>query len=188
MRGCNALAVFVLAGIGGALLPGCGYKAGWLIPPEVRSVHVKVMTNETFWREAVKTDNLPTAAPPATPWPAYTMEVELTERLKNEIVRRTPLKLADEKAADSVLETSIVAVKAKTLFTDAADGLLGQRVTVQVDFAWVDRRSGRVIAKGSRVSRPTVFVVARGESFTTAARRSFDYIAERIVEGMQEGF
>lgn len=158
------------------------------MPPDVRSIHVHVVTNETFWREAAKTDNLDTAVAPATPRPAYTMELELTERLKNEIVRHTPLKLANEDKADSVLMARIVEVKPKTLFTDAEDELLAQRVTIKVDFVWTDARSGRKIAQGNGISRPTTFVTARGENFTTAARKSFDHIAERIVEGMQQGF
>ena len=116
------------------------------------------------------------------------MEVELTERLKNEIVRRTPLRLAGKKDADSVLKATIVEVKASTLFTDAKDELLAQRVSLFVDFEWTDLRSGRTIARGRRIGRPTTFLTARGENFTTAVRTSFGYVAERIVERMQEGF
>ena len=49
-------------------------------------------------------------------------------------------------------------------------------------------KAGRVIAEGKGVARPTDFTVARGANFTSAARKSFDYIAERIVEQMQERF
>jgi len=169
-------------------LAGCQYRAGFLMPTGVESVHVEVTANETFWREAAKTDNLDTAAPLAEPRPAFVMEAELTGRLKNEIVRRTPLRLSHESSADSVLRTTIVSVTPETRFRDSRDELLAQRVAVLVDFVWIDRRSGRVLAEGKGLTRPTDFVVDRGENFTTAARKNFDYIAEMIVERMQEGF
>lgn len=181
--------VFVVCLLGAAsLMAGCHYRAGSLIPADVHSVHVRVAANETFWREAVKTDNLPTASPLPGPRPAYTMEIGLTERIKNEIVRRTPLKLANQNEADSVLSVSITKVKPKVLLRDASDDVLSERVTIDVGFVWTDNRNGRVLAKAGRLNRPTDFLTARGESFTTAARKSFDYIAEMIVERMQERF
>jgi len=170
------------------LLSGCGYRAGFLIPTEIRSVHVRVAENQTFWREAIKTDNLDPSLPPAAPRPAHGMNLNLTERLKNEIVRRTPLKIMDEDQADSVLSASITGVKPVVLLRDASDNVLSQRVTIFVDFVWTDRRNGRILARGERIARPSDFVTARGESFTTASRKSFDYIAEQVVERMQEGF
>ncbi len=177
-------ALLLLAG----MAAGCGYKGGFLMPAGVRTVHVEVVGNDTLWHEAVKTHNLPSGMAPAEPRPSRTMELELTERLKNEIVRRTPYRLADADKADTVLRATIVDVAPQTLYTDSADVLLAQRVTVSVNFDWVERRSGRVLASGRGMSRPTVFVTERGENFTTAARKSFDYVAERIVEEMQDGF
>ena len=91
----------------GLLLTGCGYHAGFLIPADVHTVHIRVVGNDTFWHEAVKSDDLPGAGQPSSSRPAYTMELELTERIKNEVVRRTPLKIASEEQADSVLEATI---------------------------------------------------------------------------------
>ena len=188
MRPLPAIHATFLACAALAALAGCRYRAGFLIPAGVESVHVEVVSNETFWKEAAKTDNLDTAVPLAAPRPAFTMELELTERIKNEIVRRTPLKLARAKNADSVLRAAIVDVKPRTRFTDGADALLAQRVTILVDFVWRDRRNGRVLAERKGVTRATDFVVGRGEGLTHAARKNFEHIAERIVESMQEGF
>lgn len=183
-----ALMLLVFAFLGSAALPGCGYRAGFLIPADIKSVHVEVVANETFWREAMKADNIGTRVQLPLPQPPYPMEVELTERIKNEIVRRTPLKLTSYEKADSVLKASITDVKPKVLIRDAADEVAAQTVTVKVDFAWKDRRNGRILAQGTGLSRPTDYIVGRGESLTTAARKGFDYIAEMIVERMQEGF
>lgn len=187
-RLASALLLAMAALAGGIPLAGCGYQAGLLIPADVHSVSVRMVRNETFWHEAMKVDNLEPAAALSAPRPAYTMEVELSERLKNEIVRRTPLRLVDEDRADSLLTASIVRVEPKVLLRDAQDNVLAQRVDVRVDFTWRDRRSGRVLAEGKGIARPTDFLTARGETFTTAARESFDYIAQMIVERMQEGF
>lgn len=183
----------------GLFLGGCGYQAGFLIPADVHSVCVHMAGNETFWHEGEKTDNLTQTGLPqaearqqvedlSVTRPAYTMEVDLTERLKNEVVRRTPLKLAPESEADSVLTATIKKVSLLTLLRDVNDNVLSQRVTIAVDFTWRDRRSGRVLAEGRAVSRPTDFLTSRGETFSTAERTSFDFVAVQIVEHMQEGF
>lgn len=177
----------VLAAAG--LLPaGCGYQAGFLMPADVHSVCVRMAGNETFWHEAVKEDNLTGTGQPAATRPAYTMEVDLTERLKNEVVRRTSLKLAPESEADTMLTATIKKVGLTTLLRDVNDNVLSQRVSINVDFTWRDRRSGRILAEGRGIARPTDFVVSRGETFSTAARTSFDYVAVQIIEQMQEGF
>ena len=181
-------AALILSVLAMALPAGCQYRAGFLIPPDVRSVHIRVAENKTFWRDALKTDNLDTSKPLAAPRPAHGMNLDLSERLKNEIVRRTPLKIRNEEAADSVLTAAITGVKPSVLLRDAGDSVLSARVTISVDFVWTDRRNGRVLARGENIVRPTDFLAARGESFTTASRKSFNYIAERIVERMQEGF
>jgi hypothetical protein len=202
--GTRLLLLFALCGA--ALAFGCGYRAGFLIPADIKSVHVKMPRNETFWREAAKRDNLvggpvdkaDTDAVAAVEdraalvdelaRPAQTIEVDLAERLKNEVVRRTPLKLADADRADSIIETTITRMEPAVLLRDPEDEVISQRVTVVVDFRWVERRTGRVIASGEGVSRPTDFTIARGEGLTTATRTSFDFIVKQIVERMQEDF
>lgn len=167
---------------------GCGYKSGFLIPANVQTVHVQMPRNETFWREAVKRDNLEVDTDSVVLQPSQTIEVDLAERLKNEILRRTPLQLGDEDRADTVLKTTITNLQPSVLIRNPEDEVLAQRVTVQVDFEWVERRTGRIIASGAGVMRPTDYNAARGEDFTMAVRRSFDFVAKQIVELMREDF
>ena len=189
MSRCRSVVIVAVCMVSGILcVTGCGYRAGFLIPADVKSVHVKVAANDTFWREAVKTDNLPTDEPLPGPRPAFTMEVDLSERIKNEVVRRTPLKMANAHDADTTLKVTISDVAPHVLIRDANDNVLAQRVTIDVSFVWADNRNGRVLASATGLQRPTDFLTARGESFTTATRTSFDYIAEMIVERMQERF
>jgi hypothetical protein len=180
---CGAL--LAAAGLSPA---GCGYHSGFLIPADVHTVHICVVGNDTFWHEAVKEDNLPGSGEPSSGRPAYTMELELTDRIKDEVVRRTPLRIAPEDRADSILEATIRKVEPLVLARDVNNNVNIEQVTISVDFTWRDRRTGRVHAQGYGIARPTQFTVARGETFTSAAHTSFDYIAERIVEQMQEDF
>jgi hypothetical protein len=173
----------------GLFLGGCGYHSGFLIPADVNTIHVRVVGNDTFWHEAVKVDNLPGSGQPSSSRPAYTMELDLTERLKNEVVRRTPLRIAPEDRADSILEATIRRVEPSVLARDVNDDYASVGlVTISADFTWRDRRTGRIHAEGKNIARPTTYTVARGETFASATRTSFDYIAERIVEQMQENF
>jgi hypothetical protein len=193
-------AVLVLALCLG-LAAGCciGYRAGFLIPADIHSVHVRMPENETFWREAIRRDNVEVDTDSVVLaqsdtdsvvllQPSQTIEVDLAERLKNEIVRQTPLRLADEDRADSILKTTITRLEPSVLIRNPEDEVLSERVTVQVDFQWVERRSGRVIAAGSGIARPTDYNAARGENFTMATRKSFDFIARQIIELMREDF
>ena len=170
------------------LLAGCRYHAGFLIPADIKSVNVQVASNETFWREAVKEDNLNTAMARPQPRPAYPMIVALTEKIKNEIVRRTPLLVKREAEADSILKATITDVRNRVLTRDGQDNMTVGEAEVTVRFEWIDRRTGRILASTSGISRPTDYHLLQGESFTTAARSSYDYIAEQIIEAMQEGF
>jgi hypothetical protein len=185
MRRVACAALLAAAGL---FSGGCGYQAGFLIPADVHSIHVRVVGNDTFWHEAVKVDNLQGTGEPSSTRPAYTMELELTDRLKNEVVRLTPLRIASEDRADSILEATIHSVQPMVIARDANDNVSLAQVTISVDFVWRDRRTSRVYKQVKGVTRPTTYTLARGESFTSATRTSFDYIAEQIVEQMQEGF
>ncbi len=170
-----------------AMLAGCGYRAGFLLPADVKSIHIQVSENEAYWREAKKLDNIDSETPQG-PLPAYTMESDLTDILKDELLRSTPLHILDEDRADSVLKATITAVEPRVLWRDSEDNVLSERVEIKVSFTWKDRRTGRVLASATGLSRPTDFVVQRGETFTMASRRSFEFVARQIVEKMQEGF
>jgi len=184
----NRIGAIVIALTLCGALAGCGYHMGSLMPDGVRTVHIPIVGNRTDWKEPWKSDNIPPAATVNAPRPSRVMELELTESLREEVVRRTPLRLAARKRADSVLQAEIVRVKADTLLRDTEDELLAQRVTIEVAFTWTDRRSGRVLVRRRVVSRPTEFNRDLGENFTTAARRSCAYLAEQIVEAMEQDF
>jgi Lipopolysaccharide-assembly len=171
------------------IIAGCaGYQVGTLIPADIESVNVMIVGNNTFWRFSEKVQNLSPTRTESSPRPAHPMTVTLTRRISEEIVRRTHLKLKNGETADSILEARILDVDHKTIQRDGKDNLTRGEMSIVVEFTWRDRRTGRVIASRGGISRATEYNLDQNESTTTAAGRSFYYIAERIVEGMQEGF
>lgn len=156
-------AFFALAGL--LALAGCGYRSGTLIPPHVESVHVKMFDNETFRRE---------------------LEIPLTRAVKDEVARRTNLRLAPAGVADSTISGAITRVRARAIVYDQADEVLTQDITVHVRFEWRDAR-GRLLAS-STVSETAQRFAPRDETQADAIQAAMQDLAERIVEAMQEGF
>lgn len=150
-----------------ALLCGCGYRAGALIPPDVRTVHVEMFDNETFRHE---------------------IEIPLSRAVKDEIVRRTGLRILPRDAADTVLGGAILRVDAPMTAYDQADEISVQRVAVYIRFEWRRRATGEVIAKADTLSETVRMLAARGETQATASEEAFIGLAEAIVEMMQEDF
>ena len=146
-------------------LAGCGYRSGALIPPHVESVHVEMFDNETFRRE---------------------LEIPLTRALKDEVARRTNLRLATAGAADSTLSGTITRVRARAIVYDQADEVLTQDITVHVRFEWRDAR-GRLLSS-STVSETVQRFAPRDETQADAVQAAIQDLAERIIEEMQEGF
>jgi len=163
MTGPRLLAVLALA----ALPLGCGYHAGSLISPDIRSVHVQMFDSQDFRHE---------------------IEVPLTEAVKNEIARRTHLKVVNANAADTVLSGSITRVEAAVTAYDSSDQLFSQNVTVHVRFEWRRRQSNEVLCRVSDLSSTSQLLTLRGETQGTATREAFRDLAELIVERMQEDF
>lgn len=150
-----------------SLASGCGYHGGSLLPSGVRTVHVEMFDNATYRHE---------------------LELELTEAVQQEIRRRGHLRMADKEVADSVLTGEIVDFHQRTEAKGADDEILSQDVTVFVNMRWTDRRTGRVLAKVSRLSRPVRAFSSRGETTSSAASESFRFLAEIIVDHMEGGW
>lgn len=148
-------------------LTGCGYHAGSLISADIKTVHVAMFDNKDFRHE---------------------IEFALTEAVKNEVVRRTHLKLADRTSAQSVLEGTILRIEPSTIAFDQFDQVFSQGLTVHVDFRWTKQGDGRVLASAEELSYTAQLVAVRGDTETTATAVAFRDLAKLIVERMQEDF
>lgn len=146
-------------------LSGCGYSSRSILKQNVDNVYVTIFDNKTFRRG---------------------LEFGLTKAIKNEIMFKTPLKIADKDNADSLLKGEIVDFKENVMIVDPDDNIVENRIAITVDFTWTDIRTGRIILEKKGVITPTEFIVRRGETIETAQNESFTDLAERIVDFMHE--
>ena len=100
------------------VVTGCGYHAGSLISPDLKTVHVAMFENKDFRHE---------------------VEFALTEAVKNEVTRRTHLKLADRSTAQTVLEGTITGYEDRVFGFDARQKADEYIVVITVDMALRDR-------------------------------------------------
>lgn len=142
-----------------------GYTSKALGPQNVRSVHVPVFDNRTFRRG---------------------LEFQLTAAIKNELLHKSDLRIADREVADTELTGEIVDVREHVLLEDLNDDVVETSITVTVDVVWRDLRSGRAILDRRGVSDTAELIALRGENVGTATEEAFRDLAERIVELLEE--
>ncbi|MGR3177876.1 MAG: LPS assembly lipoprotein LptE [Candidatus Anammoxibacter sp.] len=148
----------------GALI-GCSYSSRSILKQNVNSVYIPIFDNKTFRRG---------------------LEFGLTKALKNEIMFKTQLRIAEKDNADSLLSGEIVDFAEQTMIVDSNDNIVESRIFIVVDFIWRDLRTGRILAEQKEVIAPTEFIVGHGETIETAKNESYVDLAERIVDMMSE--
>ncbi|MFO8006574.1 MAG: LptE family protein [Candidatus Brocadiia bacterium] len=161
---------------------GCGYRAGGLMPPGVRTVYVEAFDNETFRRG---------------------LEVDLTRALVAEIELRTPLVFATREEADSILSGELLEANEQTRIKSQRGRILLQRTTVKVRFRWRDRLTGAEIIPEQTVTESAQLASDVAESGTgiggdpipadlipqeASFERAFQEAAQRVVERMEGGW
>jgi hypothetical protein len=154
---------------------GCaGYQLGQrsLYRPDIRTVHVPIAQSESFRR--------------------YLGE-RVTEAVVKEIELRTPYKVVDSEAADSVLNVRLVSESKRVInnnrFSEPRD--------IETDFfiqtSWVDRRGDIIMSHEDIPAGPLLvnigqqanFVPEGGHSLATAQQEAIDKLAQQIVGQME---
>jgi hypothetical protein len=158
------LAAISLALLALTPLAGCGYTAGSLIRSDVQTISVGVIENLTFRRD---------------------LELDLTRALKQELRRKTHLRLVPGSVAESALTGTIVEVEERVLSEGDDDEVLEERITVTVRIVWT-RRDGEVLLELPRVRGSAEFATGRGEEFREGAVEALGDLAERIVQLMED--
>lgn len=146
---------------------GCGYTSKSLLPQNVNSVYVSIFDNKTFRRG---------------------LEFDLTNAIKNEVLFKTRLKLADKDHADSALYGKIHDVKGHVLIENPDAQVVETAVTIFVEFSWVDLRTGRTIVDKMGVTQQGEFKATRQEDEKFAEDKAFVDLAERVVNLMEEAW
>lgn len=169
-----------LSACAGLLAGGCasdpnrGYVLGTSYDAGVRTVAVPIFENTTF-----------------TPG----LEQQLTEAIIKEIQASTPWRITGRDRADTVLTGVIDRAELGLITRTRGTGLVQeQMLTIRVNFAWRDSRTGEVRVERERFSAASTFVAARGiagepgERIEVGQRSAIDELARAIVHELRADF
>ncbi len=145
---------------------GCGYRAGFAMPDNVETIHVKVFENKTFYRD---------------------LDFDLTQVVKREILSRTSLTVVREKDADVVLSCTVRGVEKSVLKEDINDipEEVEYKLTVSAD---AKDRAGRTLFRTAKLSKSARYVVVLGEDERLARSRALREVAEELVYQLAESW
>jgi hypothetical protein len=163
-RSGAALLALVVAAVG---LSGCGYTPRTTFPAGVRSIHVPIFKNRSFYQGA---------------------EFDLTEALTKEIERRTPYKVVSTGGADTELTGGINSIEQVRLSQVKQGGLPEEmELRVNVNFVWKNSRTGEVIRERSGIETVGRYIPNRavGETYSIGQHEAVDRMAQQIVAAMR---
>lgn len=154
------------------LVTGCGYRAGNVYGPEVRTVDVPIFQNDTFRRG---------------------LEYQVTEAVHREIQTHTPFRLAKGREADTRLTGRIVDVRKNVLGETRQDDPRELQLSLMVRVTWEDLRTGQLLAQQEvplqPQSIPTIgqaeLAPEVGQSLATATQDATERLARQIVHMME---
>jgi len=139
---------------------GCGYRSGYLVRDDIKTVDVPVFGNDTFYRG---------------------LEVDLTRDVVTEIEKRTPYRVTGAPSADAVLEARITDYRTTVLQEDAHDNPTEKDVVLAVNVTLKDARTGKVLFHDT-IRDSDTFAVPLAETELTTRALLFRRAAVRIVE------
>lgn len=148
-----------------ALISGCGYTNKSLISRKINSIYIPIFGNHTFRRG---------------------LEFDLTTALKDEIMSKTKLRIAQKDNADTILTGKIVTVTEGVITSNASDNIIEAQVTISVNIALADRRTGRGLMSMDGLTNTAEYIVTRGENINTATKECLEGLAEKIVYQLEE--
>jgi len=141
-------------------LAGCGYKAGFNLPPHLRTFAVNTFTNKTLEKD---------------------LDFEFTQALIQEILAKTQLRVARPEVADLVINGEIDELDRQTIL----DRRYGEKVVVShvlyVNVEMLDRQNEQVFFQGRRISREADYNVHLGETPRKAREEAVRELARRVV-------
>ena len=148
-----------------ALITGCGYTTKSLISRKINSIFIPIFGNYTF---------------------RSGLEFDLTTALKDEIMSKTKLRIVRKDNADTILTGKIVTVTEGVITSNARDNIIENQVTISVNIALMDRRTGRELISMDGLSNKAEYIVTRGENINTATQECLAGLAEKIVYQLEE--
>ena len=152
------------------VLPGCGYSTTELFPEKYATVSLPLFENRTFYRD---------------------VESDLGEALAKELEQRSPYKIVNPAAADTELTGTIHRVEQRMLSRTADTGIPQElEVSVWIDFAWKDLRTGDVITDRRGYEQVGRYIPAAGvgEPFEVAQHAAVQRLARDVVSALRGGW
>lgn len=147
-----------------ALLTGCGYSTGELLPNGVQKIAVQAFGNDTRYRRH---------------------EITLTQEVSKQLVRRAGVQIRPMGEAEAVLRGEILEIPRLTLVEDENDRILEGAILAAVRVHFEDARTGAPIVEPFNVTRRAEYIVRRGESLDRAIDEAVRDCAEDIVHRLE---
>jgi hypothetical protein len=159
---CFAAALF-LAPTSGCKTYQFGHQT--LHRPDIRSVHVEMVDNQTFRRY---------------------LGQRMTESVCKEIELNTPYRLESASMADSVLTGVVTRERKRSISESRFDDPRDVQISWQVEFTWVDRSGTPLMQRQTLKLNQTVdFIPEGGQSMVTAQQELIDRIARQVIQQME---
>lgn len=161
------LVALSLLASGCATDPARGYVWGSTFSNTVASVSVPILKNETF---------------------ATGLETQLTEAVVKEIQRNTPWVVTTGRSADTTILGTITSVEYERLSVAPGIGLVQeQAVRIEIDFDWVDNRTGQKLLTRERFAATAVFIPSpkTGERAEVGHRDAIQELARDLVRELR---
>ncbi|HUT99478.1 MAG TPA: LPS assembly lipoprotein LptE [bacterium] len=153
------------------LTAGCRYTFSPNLPPGIESVAVPTVANATF---------------------EYGIEQELTAAIIEELLVNSPLTVAPEARADSLLLVTITSYVTRAVAYDVEEAVKKRELTVELEVVFRDLDAKRDLWRDTSLSeRVTYYDVETGAGSGTEAEaytESVNLLAQRVVDRIVEGW
>lgn len=166
--------LLLLTGLAGMLVGCAGYQLGQrsLYRPDIRTIHLPVVQSESFRRH---------------------LGERLTEAIAKQVELKTPYKLVDSAAADSVLTVRLVSESKRVLTGNQYSEPRDLETDFFAQVNWVDRRGDLIMSQDNVPAVPLLinigqsanFVPEGGQSLATAQQEAIERLAQQIVGQME---
>jgi hypothetical protein len=157
----NPLLAIVVSGC--LLLSGCGYTTNaFFLPAHIKTVHIQTLQN--------KSDQ-------------PNLENELRAKLVATFQSDGNLKIASEDEADAVLSGEVVRYSRQAMRYENDEAVQEYRITIAVNFQFVDRKNNAVIVKADNFSGDASFYLTGSQAKSESAARSdaLDDLSHRML-------
>ncbi len=153
------------------LLSSCGYRIAYHLPPDIHSIAIPILKNETY---------------------EPGIEVPITNEIITEFLRDGSLKIRKKRDSDLLLLGKITSYKRNPIAFDAedTDEPIEYRFYIRIWFSLKNMRTNKVLWKIGGLTGKTTYFVRGNYSKTEseALREATENLAQKLVERVVESW